>query len=73
MLEPVALGLTGLNVSPLCFGTGTRGWNHRSNQSDLGVDRLATFCNTDTNAALPSGIRPTSTEPTRISPKPYGA
>ena len=41
MLEPVALGLTGLNVSPLCFGTGTQGWNHRSNQSDLGVDRLA--------------------------------
>ena len=26
-----------------------------------------TFCNTDTNAALPSGIRPTSTEPTRIA------
>ena len=41
MLEPVALGLTGLNVSPLCFGTGTQGCNHRSNQSDLGVDRLA--------------------------------
>ena len=41
MLEPVAPGLTGLNVSPLCFGTGTQGWNHRSNQSDLGGDRLA--------------------------------
>ena len=41
MLEPIELGLTGLSVSPLCFGTGTQGWNGRSNQSDLGIDRLA--------------------------------
>ena len=36
----VDLGLTGLQVSQLCFGTGTNGWNHRSNQGDLGIDRL---------------------------------
>ena len=45
MLEPVDLGLTGLSVSPLCFGTGTQGWNGRSNQSDLGIDRLAYLLN----------------------------
>ena len=35
------LGLTGIQVSPLCFGTGTGGWNHRSKQGDLGVERLS--------------------------------
>ncbi len=40
-METVDLGLTGLRVSPLCFGTGTQGWNHRSNQGDLGHERLA--------------------------------
>ena len=41
MLEEVKLGLTDLTVSRLCFGTGTNGWQHRSNQGDLGIDRLA--------------------------------
>lgn len=41
MIEPVDLGLTGLTVSPLCFGTGTHGQNGRSNQSNLGIERLA--------------------------------
>lgn len=41
MIEQVQLGQSGLQVSRLCFGTGTNGWNHRSNQSDLGVERLA--------------------------------
>jgi aryl-alcohol dehydrogenase-like predicted oxidoreductase len=41
MLETVDFGLSGLSVSPLCFGTGTTGWNGRSNQGDLGLDRLA--------------------------------
>lgn len=41
MIDQVQLGLTGLRVSRLCFGTGTQGWQHRSNQGDLGVDRLA--------------------------------
>jgi aryl-alcohol dehydrogenase-like predicted oxidoreductase len=41
MIDQVELGLTGIQVSRLCFGTGTNGWNNRSNQSDLGVDRLA--------------------------------
>ena len=40
-MEAVDLGLTGVRVSPLCFGTGTQGWNHRSNQGDLGLERLA--------------------------------
>jgi 1-deoxyxylulose-5-phosphate synthase len=41
MLEKVELGLSGLSVSPLCFGTGTNGYNGRSNQSDLGLERLS--------------------------------
>ena len=41
MIDKVELGLSGLRVSRLCFGTGTNGWNHRSNQGDLGVERLA--------------------------------
>jgi aryl-alcohol dehydrogenase-like predicted oxidoreductase len=41
MIEQVDLGRTGLRVSRLCFGTGSNGWEHRSNQSDLGVERLA--------------------------------
>ena len=34
-------GKTGLKVSRLAFGTGTRGWGGRSEQTDLGVERLA--------------------------------
>lgn len=41
MMDVVGLGLTGLRVSPLCYGTGTQGWNQRSNQGDLGHPRLA--------------------------------
>ncbi len=41
MLEKVELGLSGLSVSPLCFGTGTNGYNGRSNQSELGIERLS--------------------------------
>lgn len=41
MLEKVALGLSGLSVSPLCFGTGTNGYNGRSHQSELGLERLS--------------------------------
>ena len=40
-MERTALGLTEIEVSRLCFGTGTNGWNHRSNQGDLGLERLA--------------------------------
>ncbi|MFC1525378.1 aldo/keto reductase [Candidatus Latescibacterota bacterium] len=40
-MERRELGQTGLTVSRLCFGTGTNGWSHRSNQGDLGIDRLA--------------------------------
>ena len=40
-MEKVDLGLTGIQVSPLCFGTGTGGWNHRSKQGDLGIEPLA--------------------------------
>ena len=41
MIDQVALGLTGLQVSRLSFGTGTYGWNHKSKQGDLGIDGLA--------------------------------
>ena len=41
MMETVALGLSGISTSRLCFGTGTQGWHHRSNQGDLGIERLS--------------------------------
>ncbi len=40
-MERVALGSTGLTVSRLAFGTGSHGWDHRSEQTDLGIDGLA--------------------------------
>ena len=40
-LPKVEFGNTGLKVSRLSFGTGTNGWQGRSNQSDLGVGKLA--------------------------------
>lgn len=40
-LPKVELGNTGLQVSRLSFGTGSNGWGGRSDQSDLGVDKLA--------------------------------
>ena len=43
MIEQVEFGATGLHVSQLCFGTGTNGWNGRSEQSDLGIDGLSSL------------------------------
>jgi aryl-alcohol dehydrogenase-like predicted oxidoreductase len=43
MIDTVSLGATGLTVSRLGFGTGTNGWNGRSNQSELGVERLSSL------------------------------
>ena len=40
-MDTVEFGKTGLRVSRLAFGTGTRGWAGRSQQTDLGVDKLA--------------------------------
>jgi aryl-alcohol dehydrogenase-like predicted oxidoreductase len=40
-MDTVAFGKTGLRVSRLAFGTGTHGWAGRSQQTDLGIDRLA--------------------------------
>jgi aryl-alcohol dehydrogenase-like predicted oxidoreductase len=40
-MDTVEFGKTGLRVSRLAFGTGTSGWGGRSEQTDLGVDRLA--------------------------------
>lgn len=39
-MEIVALGKTGLDVSRLSIGTGSNGWNGRSNQTDLGLAGL---------------------------------
>ena len=39
-MEIVALGKTGLNVSRLSIGTGSNGWNGRSNQTDLGFENF---------------------------------
>ena len=41
MIPRVTLGRTGLQVSQLCFGTGSHGWNGHSDQSALGVEGLA--------------------------------
>jgi aryl-alcohol dehydrogenase-like predicted oxidoreductase len=41
LLPKVLLGNTGLLVSRLSFGTGTAGWQGRSNQSELGINGLA--------------------------------
>ena len=41
IMDKTELGLTGLQVSPLCFGTRTNGWRGRSNQGDLGIKKLA--------------------------------
>ena len=40
MMPKVEFGNTGLMVSKLSFGTGTDGWQGRSAQSDLGVEKL---------------------------------
>ena len=40
-MERVDFGHTGLKVSRLSIGTGTRGWSGRSEQTDLGLDGLA--------------------------------
>jgi aryl-alcohol dehydrogenase-like predicted oxidoreductase len=42
-MDYVEFGKTGLRVSRLAFGTGTSGWGGRSEQTDLGVDRLASL------------------------------
>jgi aryl-alcohol dehydrogenase-like predicted oxidoreductase len=40
MIEQVSLGKSRISASRLCFGTGTNGWEKRSNQGDLGLERL---------------------------------
>ena len=42
-MDCVDFGKTGLRVSRLAFGTGTRGWAGHSDQTDLGVDGLASL------------------------------
>jgi aryl-alcohol dehydrogenase-like predicted oxidoreductase len=39
-MQKVQLGSTGLQVSVLALGTGTNGWNHRSDQTRRGADWL---------------------------------
>lgn len=40
-MEIGILGKTGIEVSRLCFGTGTHGWAGNSDQTDLGLDEFA--------------------------------
>jgi aryl-alcohol dehydrogenase-like predicted oxidoreductase len=42
-MDTVDFGKTGLRVSRLAFGTGTHGWAGRSEQTDLGVNELASL------------------------------
>jgi len=46
-VDVVALGNTGLKVSRIAFGTGTRGWKRESDQTHLGVKKfveLSQYC-----------------------------
>lgn len=38
IIDKVKLGDTGLKVSRIAMGTGTKGWNHQSNQTRMGMD-----------------------------------
>jgi len=40
-MEKAYLGRTGIEISRLCFGTGTSGWGGRSDQSKLGIKGLS--------------------------------
>jgi 1-deoxyxylulose-5-phosphate synthase len=40
-MDTVTLGMTGIRVSRLAFGTGTHGWAHHSQQTALGIEGLA--------------------------------
>ena len=40
MVDTVALGKTGLNVSRIAFGTGSRGWKLASDQTRLGMQKF---------------------------------
>jgi aryl-alcohol dehydrogenase-like predicted oxidoreductase len=40
-MDTVTLGMTGLQVSRLAFGTGTHGWAQHSQQTALGIEGLA--------------------------------
>lgn len=39
-VDKVKLGNTGLNVSRIALGTGTKGWNYQSNQTRIGMDNF---------------------------------
>ena len=46
-VDTVALGNTGLNVSRIAFGTGTRGWKRESDQTRIGLKKfveLSQYC-----------------------------
>jgi 1-deoxyxylulose-5-phosphate synthase len=40
VIDKVALGKTGLNVSRIALGTGTKGWRNESNQTRLGMAKF---------------------------------
>ena len=39
-VDKVKLGNTGLEVSRIALGTGTKGWNYESNQTRIGLDNF---------------------------------
>lgn len=45
LTDSVVLGRTGIKVSYLGFGTGTKGWNKQSNQTRLGIVKFARLIN----------------------------
>ena len=52
-VDNVLLGNTGLNVSRIAFGTGTKGWNKASNQTRLGMENFVRMA----HHAYEKGIR----------------
>ena len=44
-VDRVKLGKTGLKVSRIAMGTGTKGWNYQSNQTRLGLDNFVKIMN----------------------------
>ena len=68
-MEIVALGKTGLDVSRLSIGTGSNGWNGRSNQTDLGFEALRDLLLFAHENGITFGILLTSMVVTHISRK----
>ena len=69
-VDRVKLGKTGLKVSRIAMGTGTKGWNYQSNQTRLGLDNFVKIARQVMNAVFASSIWPICTVRNHLSEKP---